>query len=156
MYFACALIDDMLTELISKHVADEKKVKECFDSSELFGTLSNKIIYVYLEGIISKKIYEDMNRIRKIRNLYAHNLEITKEDIQSIETHVNSFNLLYDAFKGAKNLSIDKKIKMEMGIIFVALLKNIVRIKQIDIKQYEIENLGWENIDIEYIKKLQK
>ena len=71
---SAAFIDDKLGQLIESNMVDNKKAREIiFDNSGALGTFSGKINIAYLMGLIPKKINDDIQLIRKIRNDFAHN-----------------------------------------------------------------------------------
>jgi len=71
---SAAFIDDKLGQLIESNMVDNKKARESiFDNSGALGTFSGKITIAYLMGLIPKKIHDDIQLIRKIRNDFAHN-----------------------------------------------------------------------------------
>ena len=78
---AASMLDEQLSKLISGMViqhADTKKLTEGFNSP--LGTFSAKIIAAFAMGVIDLDEYEELERIRKIRNAFAHSIYIDLKD----------------------------------------------------------------------------
>lgn len=93
----CAsVIDEILKEQIEKKliVKSQKRTEELFDDSNgPFNSLSSKIKYCYYSGIILKDIRDELNKIRRIRNIFAHSFNsLSFSDIE-IKQLVNSLSL---------------------------------------------------------------
>ena len=70
---AVAYIDERLTVLLEKYFVDDQSViKTLFDATGPLGTFSSKLKLAYGIGLLPKNIYTDCNKIRKIRNSFAH------------------------------------------------------------------------------------
>ncbi|MCK9337758.1 MAG: hypothetical protein M0P43_08010 [Arcobacteraceae bacterium] len=68
-----AYIDERLTVLLEKYFVDDKNViKTLFDTTGPLGSFSSKLKLAYGIGLLPKNIYTDCNKIRKIRNSFAH------------------------------------------------------------------------------------
>jgi len=79
---AVAYIDERLSVLLEKYFVDDQNVvKTLFDATGPLGTFSSKLKLAYGIGLLPKNIYTDCNKIRKIRNSFAHvSKPITFED----------------------------------------------------------------------------
>lgn len=70
---AVAYIDERLTILLEKYFVNDKSIiKTLFDATGPLGTFSSKLKLAYSIGLLPKNIYTDCNKIRKIRNSFAH------------------------------------------------------------------------------------
>jgi DNA-binding MltR family transcriptional regulator len=104
-------IDEVLKKVIKGYNVSEKHIKAMFDLNGPLSSFSSKILVCYGFGLISKEIYDDLTKIRKLRNKFAHSTE--KIDFLSvdIEDHVATINCCIEAskqfvgsmFKGRKN-----------------------------------------------------
>lgn len=69
-----ALVDDSLSHYIrAKFIDDEKSVDELIIGDVPLGTFSAKIKLVYCMGWIGANLRADLDRVRSIRNDFAHN-----------------------------------------------------------------------------------
>jgi DNA-binding MltR family transcriptional regulator len=70
---AVAYIDERLSVLLEKYFVDDKGIiKTLFDATGPLGSFSSKLKLAYGIGLLPKNIYIDCNKIRKIRNSFAH------------------------------------------------------------------------------------
>lgn len=85
-----AYIDERLSVLLERYFVDDSKViKALFDATGPLGTFSSKLKLAYGLGLLPKNIYIDCNKIRKIRNSFAHDskpISFGDEPIKS-QTH---------------------------------------------------------------------
>ncbi|MEK3747877.1 MltR family transcriptional regulator [Paenibacillus sp. FSL E2-8871] len=74
---AAAFLDELLKKLLEKYMVNEpNSFKELFTGSGGLSSFSSKINLSYLLGLISEKSKRDLHIIRKIRNEFAHSMEI--------------------------------------------------------------------------------
>ena len=103
-------------------------------------------------GLISKELFNDIQRLRKLRNNFAHNLLNCSLDNEEMREEVYQFKLLKQCIKTDWNKwSTAMVFNMQIAFLFVALTKKIVRIESINELDYEINDLGFEDIDYEYL-----
>ncbi len=70
---AVSLLEYELEKLLSKKCLSDKKIqKKLFESRGAFSTLSSKIDVAYAFGLTPKKHYQNMHKVREIRNLFGH------------------------------------------------------------------------------------
>ncbi len=115
----CSIFDAALEEMISLRLLnDEKKIIDEFFDSEC-NSFSFKIKLAYLLGLIRLQEYETINIIRKMRNEFAHKVNVTfnSKTIQK---------LMIDLFKTSKSYNDLKLHGLEDQIILEekALLSN--------------------------------
>jgi DNA-binding MltR family transcriptional regulator len=71
-----AILEDELSDLIrstsKKNGLTTKSIEDLFSMNGPASTFSSKTLICYAFGLISKEVYDDLNRIRKIRNKFAH------------------------------------------------------------------------------------
>lgn len=69
-------LDSMLRDLIEKYLNQnknrKKEIAKLFEYPNPLNTFASKIQMSYCMGLIKKEIYEDLERVRKIRNELAH------------------------------------------------------------------------------------
>jgi len=74
-----AILEDTLSNLIRSTAIENgvsaKSITDLFSMNGPASTFSAKTLVCHAFGLISKDIYDDLNRIRKIRNKFAHTSE---------------------------------------------------------------------------------
>jgi hypothetical protein len=80
-----AFVEEHLTHVIkSRMVRDAKIIEEMFAPCRAFGDFGAKVDLGYLIGLYSKKAHKELNTIRRIRNDFAHQLELNSFDRDDI------------------------------------------------------------------------
>lgn len=80
-----SILDTQLEFLLKSFLIKDNKTDERLFNNSSLSNFGSKILMCYYLGIISKYEYETLEIIRKIRNIFAHEIEIKKlEDSQSI------------------------------------------------------------------------
>ncbi|WP_340031361.1 MltR family transcriptional regulator [Bacillus tropicus] len=78
---AASYLEDLLKEFLIKKFNDNFSQLSKTEQGNLtsgngpLSTFSSRITIAFLSGLISKKVYDDLNNIRNIRNQFAHNME---------------------------------------------------------------------------------
>lgn len=68
-----ALLDELVSQLISAFLIDDpEEVRNLIERP--LGAFGSRIRAAYCMGLITKEVFEDLNVIRSIRNLFAHRL----------------------------------------------------------------------------------
>jgi hypothetical protein len=76
-----AFVEEHLTYVLrSRIVPDEKVIGERFAAGRAFGDFGAKIDLGYLVGVYSKQAYKELTTIKRIRNDFAHQLEVNSFD----------------------------------------------------------------------------
>ena len=148
-----AIIEYQLEKLLKKYLVQNNKLqKEALEYNGFLGTFSSKINACFLMRLISKELFNDIQRLRKLRNNFAHNLLNCSLDNEEMREEVYQFKLLKQCIKTDWNKwSTAMVFNMQIAFLFVALTKKIVRIESINELDYEINDLGFEDIDYEYL-----
>ncbi|WP_263602363.1 hypothetical protein [Chryseobacterium sp. PET-29] len=90
---ASSHLDFMLEKLLySKLIGSKKQKKQIFDFNGPLGTFSSKIIMSYSLGLLPPLAQQDVQTIRKIRNEFAHSVEMISFDQESVKNACNNFN----------------------------------------------------------------
>jgi len=73
-----AILDVQLERALKRGMQPLSKglYERLFDSFRPLSTFSSKIIMAYALGIVSVEIFEELEKIRRIRNAFAHSSEI--------------------------------------------------------------------------------
>lgn len=151
-----SILDEMLRRLLEKSLLNTAGgvLADAFESSNgPFSSFSNKITVCYLTGLISKKMYDDLNLIRKIRNTFAHNIFQCSFEMDEIKNQVSRLYFITHSLfeEWIETASIKDKFVLDSVIIIVALVKKIVRKDSFGECIDEIDDLGFEEIDWEYL-----
>lgn len=79
---AAAFIDDMLEMLLKSFLTESSKTdnSDLFENNGALSTFSSKIKLSYRLGLISPYEYKQIERVRKIRNLFAHQVLVNSLD----------------------------------------------------------------------------
>lgn len=103
---SAAFLDEKLKELLQQYmVQDTQSLKELFSGNGAISSFSSRIELSYLLGLISKNVRKDLNLIRKIRNEFAHSIEIIDFDHPKISGRILE---LQSGFFKDKQLSMRK------------------------------------------------
>jgi hypothetical protein len=85
--FVTAQIDLYLRRVLESFLIDDKSVEDLFDTPFApFSTLSGKTKVAYLMGLISKTEAQRIDAVRKVRNVFAHDLgaSFDHEDVKKL------------------------------------------------------------------------
>src|ERR1700733_13298949 len=86
-----AVLDFYLERVIKAFLIDSPRSRELFEGAYApFGDLSGKIMAAYLMGLITKKESETITAIRKVRNIFAHEIEASFANERVISACQNS------------------------------------------------------------------
>lgn len=89
-----AIIDNRLTSILRAIMLPEKKLlDEMFQPSGALGNFKTKINLVYVLGLINKEFYDDLSAVNKIRNYFAHRLEIKELEQKPIESWIKGMHI---------------------------------------------------------------
>jgi|SRR5579862_2560652 len=78
---SATMLEDLLGRSITAFLIDTKETSQLLEGFNApLGTFSSRILAAYSLGIISEREYRECERIRKIRNLFAHNVHCSFED----------------------------------------------------------------------------
>ena len=121
----------LLNEILKKHLVSEKTYKKKF--SRL--SFDQLITWCYLAGLINEEIREDLDKIRDIRNKFAHKIDITSFNHQWVASRCNNFHALKVLNKVLPNVELRtaKEKYLSVATLYLGLLlektKSIKRIK---------------------------
>lgn len=97
---AMAMLDDMLEKIISAFLVDTPEVKKLFEGFNApIGTISARSLCAFALGLLSKEEYQECDRLRKIRNDFAHQVHASFAD-QAIKDRCQH---LHFSIKGEDN-----------------------------------------------------
>jgi hypothetical protein len=78
---ACSFVDEQLRRMLQAFLRDTPEVDKLLEGYNApLGTFSSRITAAYCMGLISDAEHEDCNILRKIRNEFAHRVDITLDD----------------------------------------------------------------------------
>ena len=96
---AASLLEDQLRTLLQKLLVSDTHTAKMFDTYGPLSTLSARCEIAYLMAIIPKDIRDDIDIVRKIRNLFAHRIEDVSFDtppVCDLATNLKSARWLLD------------------------------------------------------------
>ncbi|MDA8375628.1 MAG: MltR family transcriptional regulator [Planctomycetia bacterium] len=98
-------LSQLIKDTICRNNIPESHIKEMFNLNGPLSSFSSKSLICYGFGLISKDIFDDLTKIRKLRNKMAHSLATVdflsrdmKKDVMSIKCCINAAN----SFKGKR------------------------------------------------------
>jgi len=99
-----AIIDNRLTSILRAIMLPEKKLlDEMFQPSGALGNFKTKINLVYVLRLINKEFYEDLCAVNKIRNYFAHKLEIKELEQTPIQSWIKGMHIYRTLIAMSKN-----------------------------------------------------
>lgn len=94
--FAASYLEKALSDLLYvSFIEDEKIEQDLFDGTAPLSTFSSRIKLAYYTGQISSSVRRDLDKIREIRNHFAHHPEIASFDDQSLSDKSKSLYFSY-------------------------------------------------------------
>lgn len=162
-----SILDTQLESLLkSFFIKDNKRDEKLFNNNSPLSNFSSKISMCYYLGIISKYEYEALEIIRKIRNIFAHEIEIKKlEDSQSIRDLCKILNIPEDIYI-PDNFFISGKEEiiefedMSLSEKIIKVFKNMtiyLEFRKVDLfesKRIEYKNLSFVQLLEECMRKV--
>lgn len=108
-----ALLEDKLRMLLGEYLPRKHDNSSLFESYGVLGTFKAKIELSYKIGLISEHEYKLLNRVRNIRNSFAHDTSISSfekaQSIQDITDQLKIEDKLWFSLK-LENLNIDNQL----------------------------------------------
>lgn len=162
-----SILDTQLESLLKRFlIKDNKRDEKLFNNNSPLSNFSSKISMCYYLGIISKYEYEALEIIRKIRNIFAHEIEIKKlEDSQSIRDLCKTLNIpediyIPDIFFISGKKEIIKFEDMSLSEKIIKVFKNMtiyLEFRKVDLfesKRIEYKNLSFVQLLEECMRKV--
>lgn len=162
-----SILDTQLESLLKSFlIKDNKRDEKLFNNNSPLSNFSSKISMCYYLGIISKYEYEALEIIRKIRNIFAHEIEIKKlEDSQSIRDLCKTLNIpeyiyIPDNFIISGKEEIIKFEEMSLSEKIIKVFKNMtiyLEFRKVDLfesKRIEYKNLSFVHLLEECMRKV--
>jgi hypothetical protein len=86
MLVAATMIDDLLERCIKSFLVEDEEIDRLLVGFNApLGTLSARTLAALALGILSKDEYKECERLRKIRNVFAHNIHSSFEEQRLID-----------------------------------------------------------------------
>lgn len=163
-----SILDTQLESLLKSFLIKDNKIDErLFNNNSPLSNFGSKIWMCYYLGIISKYEYKALEIIRKIRNIFAHEIETKKlEDSQSIRDLCKTLNIpeeiyiLDNFFISVKEEEI-KFEDMSLSEKIIKVFKNITiylefrRVDLFECKRTEYKNLSFVQMLEECMRKVK-
>jgi len=135
---ACSAIDVLLKRIIEKKfIAVSHKKEKLLGKTQPLSSFHSKIEIAYRIGVISENLKRDLNILRDMRNIYAHNLDDTtledKEMVDRINTiMINCPKVEHNSKNGNRNPSNRRRIEIFIGTVLVSLNNTLKQIEKIN------------------------
>ncbi|WP_316189227.1 MltR family transcriptional regulator [Bradyrhizobium sp. SZCCHNS1054] len=94
MRVSALLKDAMVEERTSLKIRGETIHSRMFHSSGPLGSFSSKIRLAYLLRLLSERAFRDLENLKDIRNLFAHDIEIGSFELQTVSDKCRNFSLV--------------------------------------------------------------
>lgn len=92
------------------------------------GNFSSRIKAAYSFGLVSKKQFDDLEQLRKIRNAFAHTWQPISLTDEKVSGHIKSMN--YPSFLQAYPKTVDKKLRSTGFALLLSLIGSANRIAE--------------------------
>lgn len=102
---SAALLDDLLERSIRSLLIDDSRVDQLFESGPL-GSLFSRTLTAFVLGILSEQEYQVCERVRKIRNVFAHEVVCSFETPKVRDICANLMFVLNPDLKGNETSKI--------------------------------------------------
>ncbi|MGP8250501.1 MAG: MltR family transcriptional regulator [Terracidiphilus sp.] len=86
---SAALLDDLLERCMHSFLLDHSRVDQLLDNGPL-GSFGARILAAFALGMLSESEYQDCERVRKVRNSFAHGVGCSFEN-QKVKDICSSF-----------------------------------------------------------------
>ena len=118
---ALAWVDDALEAFVKASFRDEKKIVDSvFQSMGPLGTFSARIKTAYLLGLITSSLYSDLEKMRGIRNEFAHVRRRVRFKDQSVNARCKSLHGAKAFEEGTGNLIRSPRQRFLISAVFAA------------------------------------
>lgn len=75
---SASLMDELLRRTLLAHLVEVPESKNLIEGGNApLGTFSSRILAAYCHGLIDKTEFDECNRLRRIRNEFAHDMDTT-------------------------------------------------------------------------------
>ena len=127
---AAAILEDDLAKVLETILVandvPEKHRKEMFDVNGPLSSFSSKMLICYGFGLISRDVFDDLTKIRRLRNRFAHSsgdVDFFSEEINSIVFNLKCTELPRKEFEGKRYSPSGEKPPKEWEMRSAGLLK---------------------------------
>ncbi|MEC0234855.1 MltR family transcriptional regulator [Paenibacillus kribbensis] len=129
---SASFLENLLEEHLRKHMITDKMIDSLFNGQEAFATFSSRISACYALRYIPKKVYRDLDLIRKIRNYFAHNMNDASFDDEEVQNRIRNFEFIKEIKNIDKNTNKEKFL-MTVGFITLSIVSQAVWKKDIEV-----------------------
>ncbi|MGE6397047.1 MltR family transcriptional regulator [Chryseobacterium scophthalmum] len=116
--FASSYIDFLLEKILRvKMIGNKKHLDSLFDFNGALGTFSSRIAICYSMGIFPKEYYDEINTIRKIRNIFGHSPEKLDFESEKISKIVQNLKFLPANFEKPNRTKFNRSLSFLIGAL---------------------------------------
>lgn len=118
-----SFIEDVLQGAVAYRFGhlSAKELKDLFEGTAPLSTYSAKIKIAYAMGIIGKRTRHDLEKLRELRNAFAHSTRRLTFDLPEIANIIDGLNALKDV-TGGEGYNSQHKFVASTRIIMLALV----------------------------------
>ena len=146
-----ASIEAFLDRLLKKYFPENAMQR--ISCAHLCDNIQKKSSLCYSVGLISDELYHDIDILRQIRNICAHNICLDDDKLKKIEKLEKNTTFSRQVFGGIDREPLERRIFFTFIVIMIALIKKTNRISNVEMCQCEIRDLGFEDIDFDNINQ---
>jgi DNA-binding MltR family transcriptional regulator len=122
---AGSLVEARLKEALeSRFQRDPKIESEMFRSSGPLGSFSAKIKLAFLIGALTPEAYKELDRLKDVRNKFAHHLDIKDFQSQRVSDLCNNFSLIEKHFQEEMPPNVDLPNPHDVNLVIAIKLRN--------------------------------
>lgn len=130
-------LDDRLGQLIEVYLCETNAKRLIWDSNAPVGTFSARIAMAFALGLVSEKERDELNMLRKVRNLFAHDFRQKMDDPVVVGT-MGNFRELTDVVRTKATAMPEVKFAASPRDRFFHAVLRLAH--QLDIRKWVIED----------------
>lgn len=116
--FASSYIDVLLEKILRiKLIGNKKHLDSIFSFNGALGTFSSRISICYSLGLFPKEYFEEINTIRKIRNIFGHSPEKIDFESEKISKIIQNLQFLPDNFDKPNRTKFNRSLSFLIGAL---------------------------------------
>lgn len=99
-----SLLEQDLRREVSRNGMSNRYINHAFDANGPLGTFSAKILIAKGFGLINEQVFQDLMVIRKLRNQFAHSIDLASFADEKVIAKVNSLRVIKRVQENTKDL----------------------------------------------------
>ena len=133
-----SILDEILKRMLLSYLIPNKKIEEkLLDGMAPLSTFSARINMLFFLGLITKHQFDDLNLIKKIRNMAAHHIEGIDLEKDMFKDMIRSLHCLKDTNPPKDLLDLPVKIFFKYNVTLLSGILNSNSSKIKSVKPYD-------------------